>query len=370
MQECPRCGFLQPHDRFCAYCGLDIENFEAKSPPWYHNALLNAKVQVGVIALSLVGAFGYIYWQQQSLHPPAFPGYESLSQTPSEGEGPQSQRTAKPISSSDKKSQTVQRLPSSDEKPDSNSNKKLAAHSESDSDLRENPGETVAESGEPKSVRDEEDLSLKSQQTALLAQSHQQTQGAAASDQMFKEPTQMQLAFAEIPRDLLGEIYSHSQILQESSTHQVLGYSGTRPFEELLNKNSKSRRLPGNVNQALTRGPLKFSSPADPQAAGVGEFEGLSFFAEVGTVNPMGVVLEIDGGLSLRDASSDQIVRINLSASYTVALGTTLLFLGILPHRPLNQKELALFQQTPLIIMNSPEFMAGETEFGIFLQLK
>ena len=27
IQDCPRCGFVQPKDRYCASCGLDIESY-------------------------------------------------------------------------------------------------------------------------------------------------------------------------------------------------------------------------------------------------------------------------------------------------------------------------------------------------------
>ncbi len=32
MLECPRCGFSQPQDRYCANCGVDMENFKKSAP--------------------------------------------------------------------------------------------------------------------------------------------------------------------------------------------------------------------------------------------------------------------------------------------------------------------------------------------------
>jgi hypothetical protein len=33
MITCPKCGFVQPQDRYCAKCGVDMENFKPSVPP-------------------------------------------------------------------------------------------------------------------------------------------------------------------------------------------------------------------------------------------------------------------------------------------------------------------------------------------------
>src|SRR6188508_2353904 len=52
---CPKCGFEQPRDRFCANCGIDIENY--RSPPSsIAQKFLGSSLFYGLLALILVGA--------------------------------------------------------------------------------------------------------------------------------------------------------------------------------------------------------------------------------------------------------------------------------------------------------------------------
>jgi hypothetical protein len=59
--SCPRCGFNQPKDRYCAQCGVDIENFKPPKTPFFKKFFGDPIVQllfVFVIALS-AGLFFY-----------------------------------------------------------------------------------------------------------------------------------------------------------------------------------------------------------------------------------------------------------------------------------------------------------------------
>lgn len=49
MIECPKCGFHQPPDRYCANCGIDMENFKPKSSLWR-----NAYFQFAIAAIAVI----------------------------------------------------------------------------------------------------------------------------------------------------------------------------------------------------------------------------------------------------------------------------------------------------------------------------
>lgn len=52
--ECPKCGFSQPKDQYCASCGVDIENFRLKAKPktqLYANPLLLISVACAIVFL-------------------------------------------------------------------------------------------------------------------------------------------------------------------------------------------------------------------------------------------------------------------------------------------------------------------------------
>lgn len=53
--SCPKCSFEQPRDRFCANCGIDMENYRAPNKP-LGQRLLGSSLFYGILALILIGA--------------------------------------------------------------------------------------------------------------------------------------------------------------------------------------------------------------------------------------------------------------------------------------------------------------------------
>jgi hypothetical protein len=60
MMECPRCGFVQPQDRFCANCGLNVANFVAKPKPLSQRLKSNPVVYVSLAVLLIVVVTWYL----------------------------------------------------------------------------------------------------------------------------------------------------------------------------------------------------------------------------------------------------------------------------------------------------------------------
>ena len=61
MVECPKCGFVQPKDRYCANCGVDIEHFTPKSPPLFSRLIKNTSFQIAVGVFILAGTLAYLF---------------------------------------------------------------------------------------------------------------------------------------------------------------------------------------------------------------------------------------------------------------------------------------------------------------------
>lgn len=55
--RCPRCGFQQPTDKYCAHCGVDMEHYRPPRPSMISRVLGNPAVQVGAV-LALAGFVG------------------------------------------------------------------------------------------------------------------------------------------------------------------------------------------------------------------------------------------------------------------------------------------------------------------------
>lgn len=67
MMDCPRCGFSQPKDRYCANCGLDVDSFLAKPKPIWVRILQNPNLHLTLILTLLVMAIGYILYTRTAL---------------------------------------------------------------------------------------------------------------------------------------------------------------------------------------------------------------------------------------------------------------------------------------------------------------
>lgn len=55
--NCPRCGFSQPQDQYCAQCGVDMQAYKPKEVPAWQRLIQSAVFQIGalVILAALVG---------------------------------------------------------------------------------------------------------------------------------------------------------------------------------------------------------------------------------------------------------------------------------------------------------------------------
>jgi hypothetical protein len=49
MVNCPRCGFSQPQDQYCAQCGIDMVAFKPAQKPFYEKLISNTYFQVAIL---------------------------------------------------------------------------------------------------------------------------------------------------------------------------------------------------------------------------------------------------------------------------------------------------------------------------------
>jgi len=49
LVTCPKCGFSQPQDRYCANCGVDMEQFKPRPPPLYKRIVFNPVLHVVLV---------------------------------------------------------------------------------------------------------------------------------------------------------------------------------------------------------------------------------------------------------------------------------------------------------------------------------
>ena len=60
MIDCPRCGFTQPNDQFCANCGVNMTAFSPKKKPIWQT-IASSWYFLGIgIAVILIGVIGFM----------------------------------------------------------------------------------------------------------------------------------------------------------------------------------------------------------------------------------------------------------------------------------------------------------------------
>ena len=64
--DCPRCGFAQPKDRYCASCGLDVDAFLARPKPLWIRVLENPNLHLALIGILMILVVGYILYTRSS----------------------------------------------------------------------------------------------------------------------------------------------------------------------------------------------------------------------------------------------------------------------------------------------------------------
>jgi hypothetical protein len=67
MMQCPRCGFDQPIDKYCASCGLDVEAYQARPKPMWYRLWNNPSFYGIIVGALLIFAAFYIFTNQRAL---------------------------------------------------------------------------------------------------------------------------------------------------------------------------------------------------------------------------------------------------------------------------------------------------------------
>lgn len=65
LVNCPRCGFSQPNDQYCAQCGVDMQSFKPKEQSVVKRILSSAGVQIGILLVAAVFVGQYMFHGQQ-----------------------------------------------------------------------------------------------------------------------------------------------------------------------------------------------------------------------------------------------------------------------------------------------------------------
>lgn len=331
--DCPRCGFSQPKDRYCANCGLDIDHFKPVAEPKLKALAQNTAMQVILVVIVVVALASGIYSAQQKtvkeqlavatqddinaaaastpITPSASPApsTEPVAQTPPASAAPRAARSVRPattaaINNPDAEAEVM------------NENAELSG------------GETAAPN-------------------------------AGESAASTTAPKTLNVVFLEMPRAAVDQMAAENQILNEYAGTRSIMIAG-QPSPAALG----GTMLPGGGSRTLVTGKkTEFNFNAGQEVYGLRIEIGHTYHTD------QEFDLEVVGQVSLPSMDGGQ-SNTGMNGKYTIPKNASLVIVGMVPPQPIRQEYQAYFARSPLSIIASPQFQSTQSQFVMLIQPK
>lgn len=317
--ECPRCGFQQPPDRYCANCGLDIEIFNRKPQPIFKKILKNPFLNLAIVTFVLLAILYQL--QKQS---PSLP------------------MTAEQIVSSNAIDDTPTAPPETFPPSEPAVPPPAADLNVTDSLPQGLPTPTTAET------------TPSATETAAVISPEKST----AAEKALTPPANIEISFLEVPRDLLNTIFTESLVLQDSAQVRAVQFPDKNKYESMI---AVARKLNGDK-----RSGLKMHSPMN-----------LNFGRKDSHPNMMVEIVPIKfapGSVDLDISMSFKFDNDSPAQQFTESLiaktNTLLLIAGLIPHKAVAESTEKAWLSTPMGILASPDFTENLSEFVMQVEVK
>jgi hypothetical protein len=348
LVTCPKCGFNQPKDRYCANCGVNMETFHKKEPS------LSEKILAGplpfIIVLAIIGGLVYLRIQRAKEVNAGIESSSRVSQV-----GVKTAPSASPLT-------TVSPSPSAQESPASDSqdpSKKAQA------DARSTPGEQAAAAGVAATAAP---AGAEAPSGKVAGDSHptlvnKVEPGHNSTDinvNKAKKINALKVTYFEVPSSLM------STIVEENQGSESFGRQGPI-VTSLISKTTGMWPQSREQFRVLRSEVIKLDGKSSLLIEAGENLEGekiLSIAVEVAEFNSQ----EFKGNVEVRRSS----LRPHPATSFPLALelgpDSGFFISGILPR--LRPPEMVGLTGEPLTkIFKSPQFQRGGSDFVIFIEL-
>lgn len=331
--DCPRCGFSQPKDRYCANCGLDIDHFKPVPEPKLKALAQNTFVQITLVAIVVVALASGIYTAQQKA-------------MKSQLEAAQKQEIQSPAAPTAAADETPAPPPASPE---------AAA-----------TGRRLGNRAASPALTEEEAAAAVESENQALNQSPPPVEpatdagGAAKVAGTGTPPKSLSVFFLEVPQTTIDQLAAENQILNEQAGVTSIMIAG-QPGPSAL---GSTVSLPGGGSRTLEpnkKVDMRFMNP-----------NGSGMRIEIGHTyhNDLELDLEVVAQVSLRTMTDQNTAETGVNGKYTIPKNATLLIVGMVPRQQIGQEDQSYFSRTPLAIMASPQFQSTQSQFVVLIQPK
>lgn len=351
LTECPKCGFSQPEDQYCAQCGIDMRNYQPPRPSWKSRIFKHPLFPVLVF---IPIAYGYFLYQQNQKEESLRQRMEYLTGTNPAREQPSPAAKA-------------------DREPVSPPNESPASRRRT---KEPEAPETIGTSEE----RAAEGFGFNrgQQQSALPPEATKQAETAAGSEAekspppvVYKSPT-ISVIYAEASNDFLASL----SVGEDGSTFKDYGEYAeqqVRRLQEKLNYGLQSGRV--KVLERTSRNFQNLNSSlqwfSGARSSNRGPDIGVTTLLALNGQQNGKLFAELELLASVpRSADSSQILPEPYVSNFSLSPTRGYFITGMmLPRRRLAAAERETFNQGVLKIMLSEDFQAEETQFVVFVLL-
>lgn len=322
MMDCPRCGFSQPKDRYCANCGLDNETYEARPTPPLKKLSRSPYLYI-VSALFVLGYIGYEISRDDR---------QSLS----------SFQVEPPITELEK-NQPSAGVSNNDQQP------------AVDSELEQEP------------ITKELSPPAKPQPAATQLQEVSESQSTRSRqpevNEELNEPirafSQLEILFFEVPSSILPELSEPAEALAETAEYRTFLHLDKAALLQLLQMGQRlsgSKMMKVAANQRLL---AQFTSPQS--AASIFSIE-----ATIVRLSESRVDLSIRTLLNLTEAET----RLRFSTNTYLNAESAVVFVGLLPHLEASPYPQDFWEGSPVDLVSNPDFQDRLSELVVLISLR
>ncbi len=344
MVNCPKCGFNQPQDQYCAKCGVDMVAFKPAAKPLISQLISNITFQISVLAMvALVGGLYVRHANREKLA-------RTIAETPIAREAEQ---------------QETELAAAQAALPDS-----------SKASLQQTVSASIGDSQKEKQAAPE--IAEAKATTGFVATSAPAAQATAApqvasamtgSHSAVGSATNIKVYFVEGQRRFLNSLLTESH---QSSADGSFNFGVVTGFDKRLKASHTAwHSLDSSGNQAihLNQPNVIFKGLRDTATA-----QNIGFTIQVIPISQddAGTHLQVDANRVLRDGSGGlETFDFQLPESFIIPRDGALVLVGALPHRTLTEPEEKLYRSVNVLkAMSSETFRSGVTDVAIVVEAR
>jgi hypothetical protein len=314
MHECPRCGFVQPKDRYCANCGLDIDNFKPVPKPLLRRMSENTGMQIALAIFIILGLGGWIYLTQK---------------------------------------QAI--------------DEKLSAALNLASPNRVAPEEALVE----ESIESDESESAAADMPAPVPSFPvAASSGTAASE--IKKPSvgakEFNVQFIEMSRLYLQQLAQENQVVDETAQTKSIIMASQPNASSFREKDPQSTVLPGGDTHSV-RATRAITLDFMQMIGGPNDVAGMTIEITPSSVLEQSTEFTVNGTVTLRTVDG-AVANYGFDGKFTLPNTSTLFVAGMVPRQAIRPEDQENFSGTPLVILSSPEFLNNTSELVLMIQPK